>query len=58
MSKKRQKQQLTGDLELREFINSTDFKSQTQRELHESILKNDIVFCAGLAGTGKTFLSL
>jgi len=57
MSKRKKHQQgnqsQMADIELREFIQSTDFKSQTQKELYESILRNDIVFCSGVAGCGK-----
>ncbi len=33
-------------------------KTQRQKEYHEKVLKNDLVFSIGPAGTGKTFLAV
>lgn len=35
-----------------------DIRSDNQREYLDSILNNSVTFCSGLAGTGKTYLSV
>lgn len=56
--KRKEEKQNMADLELQEFIRATNFKSQRQKLLHESIMRNDVTLCDGPAGCGKTFLAL
>jgi len=64
-NKKRRKQNIndnneiieSGDKEFDIWIKDIQPKSDKQRQYIESILKHDITFCFGPAGTGKTFLA-
>jgi len=46
------------DLELVQSINSTDFRNETQKKLHSSIMQNYITFAYGSAGSGKSYVAL